>query len=119
VIDEVVVVVRSGLLEHPLLEWVEKDLVGAGVLGRCGAVDEGLVRRRADVDLVQLELVEGALAALDHRRHADRLPDHRLDPLHAVQAEVRLDPCKTNQLRSIYIHTYVCMCVYARARMIY
>jgi hypothetical protein len=79
------------LLEHPLLEGVEEDLLGAGVLRRRRAVDELAVLRRAEVELVQLVLVEGALAALDHRRRGDARLEHLLDRLHAVQPEVRLD----------------------------
>lgn len=73
---------------------MEEDLAGAGVLRRRGAVDERLVLRYADEDLVQLELVERALATLDHGCRSDLPLDHRLDPLHAVEIEVRLDPCK-------------------------
>ena len=79
------------LLEHPLLEGVEDDLLGAGVLLRRRAVDELAALRRAEVELEQLELAEGALAALDHRRRVDARLEHVLDRLHAVQAEVRLD----------------------------
>ena len=70
---------------------MEEDLLGAGVLLRRGAVDELAARRRAEVELEQLELAEGALAALDHRRRVDARLEHILDRLHAVQPEVRLD----------------------------
>lgn len=101
---------RSGLLlEHPLLERVEEDLAGAGEVLRRGAVDERLVLGHADVDLVQLELVERALAALDHGRRTDLLPDHSLDPLQAVEIEIRLDPCKLKENVVVIIFAMVCV----------
>lgn len=87
-------VVVELLLEHPLLEGVEEDLLGARVLLRLGAVDERPVPRRAEVELVQHVLVEGALAALDHRRRVDPALEHLVDHLQAVEPEVRLDACK-------------------------
>lgn len=93
------------LLEHPLLEGVEEDLVRARELLRLGALDGRLgVTRHADEDLVQLVLAERPLAALDHRCHVDGRLDHLLDRLHAVQPKVRLDLC--NNI-TIYI---ICPC---------
>lgn len=72
---------------------MEEDLLGAGVLLRRGAVDERAVPRRAEVELEQHVLVEGALAALDHRRRVDAALEDLGDRLEAVEPEVRLDTC--------------------------